>query len=102
MHMGAAEERDGDYFGPRLPQAARTAASRSTSSLCDQVIDLLHRERFSASRALYVEGYLRRKLGGEVGRLVARYALSEDLEGRTGSLLRFLVTGKSARFLTAN
>jgi hypothetical protein len=95
LHMGAAEERDGDYFGPPAPTSSPdSGVSIHTLSLCDPVIELLHRERFSASRVLYVGGYLRRKLGGEVGRLVARYALSEDLEGRTGSLLRFLGAGK--------
>jgi hypothetical protein len=37
----------------------------------DALIELLHGERFSAPGARHVGGYLWRKLGGEVGGLVA-------------------------------
>jgi len=41
-------------------------------SLRDPVIEHFYGEWFSASGALHIRGYLRRKLGGEVGGLVAR------------------------------
>src|SRR5215207_3021822 len=66
--------------------------------LCNPAVEVVYPEGVLVPGALYVGGYLRRELGGQVGRLVARQALPQRLEGRAGSLLCVLVVAELREF----